>query len=63
LILVAMLTGVISSITGLLLSYHWSLPSGPAIVLMAGLVYTVSFLAGPVGSILAQHWRRPHFES
>ena len=63
LILVAIATGVLSSVFGLLLSYHWSLPSGPAIVLVAGLFYVGSFLAGPVGSILTQYWVRPHFES
>jgi len=35
-----------SGLIGLLLSYHFSLPSGPAIVLTAGLFYLVSLLFG-----------------
>ncbi|RQP05658.1 MAG: metal ABC transporter permease [Paracoccus sp. BP8] len=41
--------GIVSSLGGLLLSYHASLPSGPAIILSAGVVYLVSLLAGPRG--------------
>jgi ABC-type Zn uptake system ZnuABC Zn-binding protein ZnuA/ABC-type Mn2+/Zn2+ transport system permease subunit len=37
--------GVVASITGLLVSYHGNLPSGPAIVLTAGLLFGVSLLA------------------
>jgi zinc/manganese transport system permease protein len=60
---VAVLIGVISSIAGLLVSFHWSLPSGPAIVLSAGVIYTGSMLAGPAGSILTRYWVRPHLEA
>lgn len=54
LITVAVIVAVVSSLSGLLLSYHFSLPSGPAIILVAGLVYTLSLLLGPVGSVVAQ---------
>ena len=54
LILVAVFVAVLSSLSGLLLSYHFSLPSGPAIILVAGLIYAVSLFIGPVGSVLAQ---------
>jgi zinc/manganese transport system permease protein len=37
--------GMLSSLAGLLLSYHRNLPSGPAIVMVAGLLYGVSLLA------------------
>jgi ABC-type Zn uptake system ZnuABC Zn-binding protein ZnuA/ABC-type Mn2+/Zn2+ transport system permease subunit len=37
--------GVVASIAGLLISYHGNLPSGPAIVLSAGLLYGASLLA------------------
>ena len=43
---------ILSSFCGLLLSYHFSLPSGPAIILAAGIVYGASLVAGPVGSLL-----------
>ncbi len=36
----------LSGVVGLLLSYHFSLPSGPAIVLTAGAIYLVSLLFG-----------------
>jgi zinc/manganese transport system permease protein len=39
---------------GLLLSYHFGLPSGPAIVLLAGLVYLVSLAVGPRDSLRAR---------
>jgi zinc/manganese transport system permease protein len=37
-----------ASVTGLLFSYHVNLPSGPAIVLAAGLLYGISFAAANV---------------
>jgi zinc/manganese transport system permease protein len=39
---------------GLLLSYHLQLPSGPAIVLLAGAAYLVSLVAGRHDSLLAR---------
>ena len=47
--LIAMASGAI----GLLVSYHASVPSGPAIVLTAGLFYLISLLAGTHDSLLA----------
>lgn len=43
-VLLAALTGVLSGYCGLLLSYHFGTPTGPAIILTAGLFYGVSFL-------------------
>jgi zinc/manganese transport system permease protein len=37
--------GLAASVVGLLISYHGNLPSGPAIVLMAGLLYGISLAA------------------
>ena len=42
-----------SGLGGLLLSYHLNLPSGPAIVLLAGAIYVVSLVAGRQGSLLS----------
>jgi zinc/manganese transport system permease protein len=49
-----------SSVAGLLLSYHLDLPSGPAIVLVAGACWVVSLVAGPVDGLLARWLKRPH---
>ena len=54
LIAVAIVVAILSSLIGLLLSYHYSLPSGPAIILVAGVAYGVSLVIGPVGGALAQ---------
>jgi zinc/manganese transport system permease protein len=43
---------LISSYIGLVLSYHYNWPSGPAISLIAGLIYIVSLLIGRNGSVL-----------
>lgn len=48
---VAIVVAVISSVAGLLLSFNFGLPSGPAIILMAGLVYGISITIGPVGGL------------
>jgi zinc/manganese transport system permease protein len=40
----AVLFGLLSSYAGLLMSYHRNLPSGPAIVMVAGVLYGVSLL-------------------
>lgn len=41
--------GMVSCFAGLLLSYHASLPSGPAIILSAGVIYALSILVGTRG--------------
>ena len=52
-----------SAYAGLLLSYHVNLPSGPAIILVAGGVYVVSVVAGPRGSLWARFLPRRHLEA
>ncbi len=47
--LIAVAIAAVSALGGLLLSYHASLPSGPAIILTAGSVYVLSTLAGRRG--------------
>lgn len=63
LIAVAITVAILSSLTGLLLSYHYSLPSGPAIILVTGVAYGVSLILGPVGGLIAQSLPRRHFET
>jgi zinc/manganese transport system permease protein len=50
--------GMLSGVVGLLLSYHFSLPSGPSIILCAGAVYLTSLLFGRRGIITSR--RHPH---
>jgi zinc/manganese transport system permease protein len=52
-----------SGLLGLLLSYHFDIPSGPAIVLVAGLVYLASVILGPRDSLSALYVRRAHLEA
>jgi zinc/manganese transport system permease protein len=57
---VAVLIGVVSSIGGLMLSYHAELPSGPAIILSAGAIYAGSILAAPRGILRGRVRSRRH---
>jgi zinc/manganese transport system permease protein len=52
-----------SGFLGLLVSYHLDLPSGPAIVLVAGLAYIASVVLGPRDSLRALYARRAHLEA
>jgi zinc/manganese transport system permease protein len=49
--LLAVAIGVISSYVGLLISYHVSVASGPAIILTAGTIYIVSLVFGRRGIV------------
>ena len=55
----AVITAILSSFCGLLLSYHFSLPSGPAIILVAGIAYVLSIVVGPVGGLVARFSLNP----
>ena len=54
LIILAVTFAMLSSFIGLLLSFHYSLPSGPAIILVNSIVYGMSLMFGPVGGIVNQ---------
>jgi zinc/manganese transport system permease protein len=54
---------VASGFLGLLLSYHLDLPSGPAIVLVAGLAYLASVLFGPRDSLRTLYLQRGRREA
>ncbi|MFC7066683.1 zinc ABC transporter permease AztB [Brucella rhizosphaerae] len=58
--ILAMVFGLGASLSGLLLSYHLSLPSGPAIILSAGAVYFISVLAGTRGVLVTRRSRKSH---
>jgi len=53
-IVIAIGCAALSGYAGLLLSFHASLPSGPAVILVAGGLYVVSVIFGPVGGLI---WR------
>ena len=46
-IVIAVVSGAVSGYAGLLVSFHTGAPSGPAIILVAGVLYAVSVLFGP----------------
>jgi zinc/manganese transport system permease protein len=58
--LAAMLIGIVSSYVGLVVSYHWSLASGPAIILTAGVIYIVSLAFAPRGILIGRLKPQPH---
>jgi zinc/manganese transport system permease protein len=60
-LLVSFAIAVLSGVGGLLLSYHYELPSGPAIILLAGLAYLLSLLFAPQGGLLPRLVRSRHF--
>jgi zinc/manganese transport system permease protein len=61
--LVATGIGVASGVVGLLVSFHAELPSGPAIILVAGGAYLVSLLAGREGGLLWLAFPGRHLEA
>lgn len=54
----AIVIGCVSCTVGLLVSYHFAVPSGPAIILSAGAIYLGSILAGSRGILNTR--LRPH---
>lgn len=62
-LLAAFLIAALAGMGGLLLSYHVELPSGPCIILLAGLFYIVSLFVAPQGGVLPRLLRQRHLES
>ncbi len=52
--LAAMLIGIVSSYVGLVVSYHVSIASGPAIILTAGVIYLASLAFAPRGILFTR---------
>ncbi|MFN5594198.1 MAG: metal ABC transporter permease, partial [Aphanizomenon sp.] len=50
--------GIISSISGMYLSYFYNLPSGPAIVLVVSGLFTLALLFSPRHGILISNLHR-----
>jgi zinc/manganese transport system permease protein len=62
-IAIATASAVVCGYAGLLLSFHTGVPSGPAIILVAGVLYCTSLLFGSVGGILRQVFPGRHLEA
>jgi zinc/manganese transport system permease protein len=62
-ILIAVASGMLAGAAGLLISFHARIPSGPAIILVAGGLYAVSVLFGRVGGLVRQLMPRRHLEA
>ena len=62
-IAIAMAAGAAASLCGLLVSYHAGVPTGPAIILAAGLFYLVSVVFGRSGGLMRGIGRRRHLEA
>jgi zinc/manganese transport system permease protein len=54
---------VLSGYIGLLLSYHANLPSGPAIILTAGMAYLLSIVLGAQDGLLVRFLPRQHLQA
>lgn len=62
-IIVAVGCAIVSGYVGLLISYHANLPSGPAVILVAGSLYALSVLFGRVGGLIGLIMPRKHLEA
>ncbi|WP_269532772.1 metal ABC transporter permease [Chitinimonas sp. BJYL2] len=60
---IALAVALVSGYTGLLVSYHADLPSGPSIILTAGLIYLASLALGRNGGLLWRLRAREHLEA
>lgn len=59
----AVFMAVLSSTAGLYLASSYNVPSGPAIILIAGGFYILSMLLGSYGSVRARYFPARHLES
>ncbi|MDP9128386.1 MAG: metal ABC transporter permease [Pseudomonadota bacterium] len=59
---IAVVLGVLASFFGLTLSYGYNVPTGPAIILVAGMLYLVSLVFGRYDSLRARYFPFRHLE-
>jgi zinc/manganese transport system permease protein len=62
-IVAATLTAILSSVIGLIVSYHSGLPTGPVIILSTGCLYALSLLFGPQGGLVSRLVPHVHLEA
>jgi zinc/manganese transport system permease protein len=60
---VAVVSAFACSVTGLLVSYYWNAPTGPAVILACGAFYFLSMLVGAKGGIVWNLLPRKHLEA
>ncbi|MCD0417178.1 metal ABC transporter permease [Rubrivivax sp. JA1024] len=61
--LVAVGSAMLSGYCGLVLSYHGGLPSGPAIILVAAMIYLISLFFGRSGGVVRKLFPGRHLEA
>src|SRR5499433_2034783 len=62
-ICIAVGSAMLSGYAGLVLSFQTGIPSGPAIILVAAVLYLVSMLFGPVSGLVRQMFPGRHLEA
>jgi zinc/manganese transport system permease protein len=62
-VLIAAGSAVVAGYAGLLISFHSGVPSGPAVILVAGTLYVLSLLFGRVGGLVRQALPQRHLEA
>jgi zinc/manganese transport system permease protein len=62
-ICIAALSAIVSGYAGLVLSFQTRVPSGPAIILVAAVLYLGSVLFGRSGGVVRQMFPAPHLEA
>jgi zinc/manganese transport system permease protein len=62
-IIIAVGCAAVSGYVGLLISYHANLPSGPAVILVAGSLYALSVVFGRVGGLIGLMLPQKHLEA
>src|SRR5262249_25360969 len=62
-IVLAMAGALVSGVVGVLFAHQAGIPSGPAITLVAGMLYAVSVALGPVGGLVWRVFPGRHLEA
>jgi ABC-type Mn2+/Zn2+ transport system permease subunit len=52
--------GTFGAVAGLLVSFWANIPSGPAIVLILGILFLLAYLFSPRYGIISRHFKRRH---
>jgi zinc/manganese transport system permease protein len=60
---ISVMLGIFSAVLGLLISFHANLPTGPAVILAAGVFYALSVVLGPVGGLRKRLTPSRHLEA